>query len=61
MKPDEEVIGVASRIEYENSTGKLYIVFEIKNEKHKKFIKSNWTNDIECRIIDRSLVTKDIE
>jgi hypothetical protein len=57
MKNYEEIIGEAVRIEYEQTTGRLFIVFEIKSEKQKNFIKSNWANDIECRIIDRLLVT----
>lgn len=56
MKGYEEIIGEACRIEYEESTGKMFIVFEIKNEKQKNFIKANWTNDIEYRLIDRLLV-----
>jgi nuclear transport factor 2 (NTF2) superfamily protein len=56
MKGYEEIIGEACRIEYEESTGKMFIVFEIKNEKQKNFIKVNWTNDIEYRLIDRLLV-----
>jgi len=56
MKGYEEIIGEACRIEYEETTGKLFVVFEIKNEKQKNFIKTNWTNDIEYRLIDRLLV-----
>ncbi len=58
MKNYEEIIGEAVRLEYEETTGKLFIVFEIKNEKHKNFIKSNWVNDIEYRLIDRLLVNE---
>jgi hypothetical protein len=36
MKGYEEIIGEAVRIEYEKTTGKLFLVFEIKNEKQKK-------------------------
>ena len=61
MKNYEEIIGEAIRVEYEEITGKLFIVFEIKNEKHKNFIKSNWINDIEYRLIDRLLVNKEEE
>ena len=56
MKSYEEVVGVACRIEFEEKTGKLYLVFEIKNEKFKKSIKENWTDDIEYRLVDRSLM-----
>ena len=56
MKNYEEIIGEACRIEYEETTGKLFVVFEIKTEKQKKFIMANWTNDIEYRLIDKLLV-----
>jgi len=56
MKSDEEVIAEASRIEYEEKTGKLFIVFEVINEKLKQDIKKNWTKDIEYKIIDKCLV-----
>ncbi|HVY53447.1 MAG TPA: hypothetical protein VHA13_02895 [Gammaproteobacteria bacterium] len=52
----DEVVAEAVRIEFEEQTGKLFIVFEVKNEKYKQDIKKNWTKDIEYRIIDRSLV-----
>ncbi len=59
MKPDEEVIGEAIRLEYEEKTGRLFIVFEIKKEKLKQDIKRNWVQDIEYKIIDKNLVKND--
>ena len=56
MKSNEQIIGEAVRIEYSEHDGKLFLVFEIKNEKYKQDIKKNWTSDIEYRLIDRSLV-----
>lgn len=56
MKPNEEIIAEASRIEFEEKTNKLFIVFEIKNEKYKQYIKQNWTDDIEFRLIDKLLI-----
>ena len=52
----DNVVAEAGRIEYEEQTGKLYIVFEVKNEKYKQDIKKNWMNDIEFRLIDKLLV-----
>jgi hypothetical protein len=52
----KETVAEAVRIEYEESTGKLFIVFEVKNEKFKQDIKKNWTQDIEYKLIDRLLV-----
>ena len=56
MKGFEEIIGEAVRVEFEEQTGKLFLVFEIISEKHKQNIKSNWTEDIEYRIIDKNLI-----
>jgi hypothetical protein len=56
MKPNDQTIAEACRIEYEEKTGKLFIVFEVINEKHRQYIKNNWANDIEFRLIDKSLV-----
>ena len=52
----DNVVAEAVRIEYEDDTGKLYIVFEVKDEKYKQDIKKNWTKDIEYRLVDKFLV-----
>lgn len=51
----KEEIATACRIEYEEKTGKLFIVFEVTNPRYVNLIKSNWTQDIEYRIIDKKL------
>lgn len=56
MKNYEEVVGEAVRVEYTEQDGKLFLVFEITNEKYKQDIKKNWTRDIEFKLIDKSLV-----
>jgi hypothetical protein len=56
MKPNEEVVAEAVRIEFEEKTGKLYIVFEVVDEKYKQDIKKNWTQDIKYKLIDKCLV-----
>lgn len=55
----KEIIGEACRIEYEESTGKLYLIFEITNERHKNLIKTNWIEDIEYKIVDKKLILED--
>jgi hypothetical protein len=54
----KETVGEAIRIEFEEKTGKLCIVFEITNEKYKQDIRKNWTKDIEFRIVDKLLVSE---
>lgn len=56
MKSYEEVVAEASRIECEEHTGRVFIVFEVKNEKLKQDIKKNWIKDIEYRLIGKGLV-----
>lgn len=55
----DKVVAEAVRIEYEEKTGKMYIVFEVKDEKYKQDIRKNWTKDIEYRLVDRFLVEGD--
>lgn len=52
----KETVGEAVRVEFEEKTGKLCVVFEITNEKYKQDIRKNWTKDIEFRIVDKTLV-----
>ena len=49
-------MGEAARIEFDKSNNRMYIVFEIKDEKYRQFIKNNWIKNIEFRIIDKFLV-----
>jgi hypothetical protein len=56
MRNDEQIVGEAVRVEYEEKTGKLFIVFEVKEEKYKQNIKKNWTKDIEFRLVDKCLI-----
>ena len=56
MKSSEEVVAEAVRLEHEDRTGDLYIVFKITDEQYKREIKRTWIEDIEYRIIDKSLV-----
>ena len=56
MKHDEEMIGEAVRVEYSEQDGRLFLVFEIKNERHKRRIKSSWNEDIEYRLVDKKLM-----
>lgn len=56
MKNDDEIVGEAIRVEYSPDEGKLFLIFEITNEKYKQDIKKNWTKDIEFRLLERYLV-----
>jgi len=51
MKQYEQIIGEAKRMEYNDSTGQLFLVFEILDNKMKQKIKEDWTQDIEFKLI----------
>lgn len=59
MKTFEKVLAEAVRIEYEEKNGNLFIVFKVIDEKFKNDVKINWTKDIEYRLIDKLLVSKE--
>jgi hypothetical protein len=61
MKPNDKVVAEAIRIEYEEKTGRLFLVFEVKDEKYKQDIKKNWTDDIEYKLVDRLLIKEEEE
>lgn len=56
MKPNEKVVAEAVRIEFEERTGEVCIVFKIIDEQYKQEIKKLWVNDIEFKIIDKMLI-----
>jgi hypothetical protein len=59
MKANENVLGEAIRIEVDENTGKLLLVFEITNPLFKQYIRKNWSEDIEFRMIDKKLILND--
>lgn len=61
MKNYEKIIAEAIRIEYIEKDGRLFLVFEIKDEKYKQDLKKNWTKDIEFRLVDKLLVESNNE
>lgn len=54
----DEVIAEVIRVEHDEETGKLFLVFEVKSEKYKRDIMKNWTQDIEYRLVGKNLVLK---
>jgi len=59
MKSGEQVVAEACRLEIEEKSGRVFIVFEVLDEKLKQNIKTNWTDDIEYRLVDKKLVIAD--
>lgn len=49
-------VATAIRIEKEEKTGDVFIIFKIIDEKFKNQILLDWMQDIELQIIDKKLV-----
>lgn len=56
MQVFEQVIAEAKRIEIDEHSGKLFIVFEVVSERMKQRLKTEWVNDIEFRMIGKELI-----
>lgn len=60
MKSDEKIVAEAVRMEYSEKDGKLFIVFEIKEEKYKQELRKNWADsNIEYKLINNFLVKEE--
>jgi hypothetical protein len=56
MKDNYEEVATAIRVELDEETDKLYIVFEVTEQKYKQFIKRHWSDDILFKVINKKLV-----
>ncbi len=56
MKADYEKVADAIRIEFDEETDDLLIVFRVTNPRYKHLVKQNWTKDIEFQIKNKKLV-----
>ena len=56
MKADYEEVADAIRIEFDEETDDLLIVFRVTNPRYKHLVKQNWTKDIEFQIKNKKLV-----
>ena len=59
MHSYEQVVGEAIRVEYDEFSDRLCLVFEITNQQMKQQIKNNWTRDIEFRLSDNNLTIEE--
>lgn len=47
------------RLEVDDSNGDVYIVFRIIDEQFKQKIRANWGDDIEFKVVNKTLVLKE--
>lgn len=52
-------VAEAVRIEYDEKSGAVYLVFELTDEDFKKRIKEDWTTDIEVELDGKKLILKE--
>lgn len=53
---NKQIVANAVRVEFNPKSDELFIVFQVVDEDFKSKIKENWMQDIELKIIGRSLV-----
>ena len=58
MKSFEQELAEAVRVEHDEKTGKMFIVFEITNEKFKKTVINDWIKDVEYILNGKKLECK---
>lgn len=54
-KAQNQTVAVAVRIEHETETDRVFLVFEIVDEKFKQRIKQDWTQDIDLKVEGKNL------
>jgi hypothetical protein len=59
MKNYEQLLAEAVRIEYNENTGELFLVFKVVDEKFKQLVKQDWAKDIELKLINKGLFEND--
>jgi len=58
VKDLEKTVAKAVRIELNETTDELFIVFEVVDEQFKKKIKDNWMRDVPLHLIGKHLKEK---
>ena len=53
-----KIVAEAVRMECDQNSGELFIVFQVIDEDFKKRIKDNWMEDIDLELVGRKLVTE---
>ena len=55
-KINNKTVAEVVRVEHDESTDAVYLVFEITDERFKQRIKKDWTQDVELVMIGKKLV-----
>lgn len=57
--PKYHTVAKAVRLERIKETDEVFIVFQVIEENFKQRIQKNWKDDIELKLVDKSLVLKE--
>jgi hypothetical protein len=44
------------RIEYDDSSGELFLVFQVTDEDFKRRVKEDWMQDIDLKLLNKKLI-----
>jgi hypothetical protein len=59
MNADEKIIAEAVRVEFDETTGKVFIVFEAVDPKFKRDVITEWIKDLEFKIKGKLLIQEE--
>jgi hypothetical protein len=59
MKDIEQTVAQVVRMEHDEKTDELFLVFQIVDEGFKRRIKKDWMEDVPLKIIGKNLVLKE--
>lgn len=55
--PKYQVVASAVRVEVDNTTDDIYLVFKIVNEQFKQKIRGNWQDDVELLLVEKDSIS----
>lgn len=55
-KAMNHTLAKAVRVEYDQKTDTVFLVFEIVDERFKQEVKKDWTKDIDMKLIGKNLI-----
>lgn len=58
-KAMNQTVATAVRVEYEQESDTLFLVFKVVDERLKQEVKKDWMKDIDVQLIGKSLVREE--
>ena len=54
--PENKIVAIAVRVEYNQNSDDTYLVFKIIDEEFKNKIKRDWTADVDLKLLGHNLI-----